>query len=914
MAKGVKAKVSSKGVKSIQLVDGQYYKARSKGNFLVLAGGADAAFKVIEWLPDTTEADKKNLVWMLEDAQRNNVLLEHRAPVLNKINIPKALCGKKPLYYLEASLSAKIDKKISAGYLIVGNCDPLIKEAIWSAEKDGPRLGQTAMKYGEDVYLKITTEGLNGSNLTIEIYHRIVGENKSVRDIVAECINGEVNLLIKNTFSWYDVMKYGPGKAELFIMVKSDAAEGYIKDSRGDDAHARFLRMEKKIISRVTSMPENVTVAKVGEQLPQPGRVDHCRFTQIQIQDGPDPVLLFDEGKMKFKDEKNKAFYLDEKLFYEFNKYNLKPEAKEVLNKMAAILMEMPYIPVELGSHTDRFGSDTFNRTLSENRAKTALEYLVSRNVNASRITSKGYGKTMLADKTADLSKEASSVNRRTTIRLRIFSHDAQSLIFETIQPGKTYEKQLPITIKGLRTIGVCNISSNPHNEKVIPYSETVPNNKKGQLTVQADMIKPYVYSPMDNKLIAFTYLFPHLRAPQSFFFFINSCAYFSDKEKPSLIVKAYSDIKWSFQFFLNLSDPLNIDWTNDTLLSPAKREELRKAAKKLGDSHYNETTGIDFGVKLSADWNKSEKIYKGHEEFTVKFNKEIKAFFKLISSVKEITRGITSGTGGGLRKTEFGSTNNTTIKILAPKFVIDIGWKLARGSKNGVKTAEIGTEYTIKVYTEPLIGVEVTVDLLQMAVALATTGNPMAINIFNMVRDWASNGYKSERAEVSFEMYIDLVLKGTISGGIKEIVVNTASDDLTGEANMVSKIGATLKAGINLKAKVMLIEGGPNKLDVHAGAELSASASIGITATHSVKYHTREGLYYRPGLDIDPCVGHVILMIDVGISYRKISKDWKPVNVDDKREFWDKIDIMEELETITGISANFTIIPRKSE
>ncbi|CAM4074580.1 OmpA family protein [Pedobacter westerhofensis] len=905
-----------KGVKSIRQARGKYFTNLSKGNFLVLEADSECSFIVSEWLKDTTDKDKNSLVWLLEDAQRTDILLERRVQVLNKLAIPRAKCGSVPMFYLEASLTNKINKNAKSGYLIRGQCPSVVKQAVWSATKGGPRLGETSLSYGDNVYLAITTEGLNGHELLIEVYQRkgMMQDDKIVRRIRTKCVNGKVDILIANTYAWYATMKNGPAKAELYIKVKDTISGNYILDDHKDDAHARFLRMDNKVVNRAVAPPSNVTIVKTGDKLPNLKREDQCRFTQIEVTDGADRVILFDEGKIKLKGATSKEFFMDEKLHYDFGKYTLKPQAKAILDKMAALLMEMPFIPVELGSHTDRFGTDAFNKDLSEKRAKAAMDYLISKNVAASRITSKGYGKTMLADKNPELSREDSEVNRRTTLRLRIFSHDAQSLVFETVKPGISLKKQLPIKIHDYHTKGLCNFISNKHTTD-IPYSAITPSNKKDSLALEGDTIKPWIYGPMDNMVTGFDYIFPHLRSPNSFFFYINSCRYFSDKEKPSLIIKVYSDIKWEFAFFLDMSSPLNVGWKGGENMTPSRLEELRKSAAKLGMAHYNQTTEIDFGVKLSSSWNKDGDNYTKKEEYTKKFSKEIKALYSVISSVKEATRGLTAGTGGAPREKKFGTTTAMTIKILAPKFALGVKWQLARGSKKRVKTAEIGTEYKIFFHAEPLIGMDLTIDLLNLAItaASAAAGNPMAADIFIMIKNWAAKGYKSKRAEFSFDMYIDFVLKGTIEGGLNDITINTASDQLEVAADLSLKITGTLKAGVSLKAKAVLIEAGPNETDVHASATVSADLTVGITAKHMFKYDSNEGLIYKPGLVVDPCVGNVVVMIDVGISYRKISADWTPVNESGTREFWEGFDIMEKLSAVSGVSPSITLISKKS-
>jgi outer membrane protein OmpA-like peptidoglycan-associated protein len=57
-------------------------------------------------------------------------------------------------------------------------------------------------------------------------------------------------------------------------------------------------------------------------------------------------------------------------------------------------LNEYPKIEIEMSAHTDSRGSDDYNITLSHNRAKSVMEYILSKGIATSRITSKGYGET----------------------------------------------------------------------------------------------------------------------------------------------------------------------------------------------------------------------------------------------------------------------------------------------------------------------------------------------------------------------------------------------------------------------------------------------------------------------------------------------------------------------------------------
>ncbi len=83
-----------------------------------------------------------------------------------------------------------------------------------------------------------------------------------------------------------------------------------------------------------------------------------------------------------------------ENILYDFDSAVLRPESKNSLDSLATILRENPTIKVELGSHTDRVGSDEYNNRLSERRAMSVIEYLVGVGIEPERLNHKGYGKS----------------------------------------------------------------------------------------------------------------------------------------------------------------------------------------------------------------------------------------------------------------------------------------------------------------------------------------------------------------------------------------------------------------------------------------------------------------------------------------------------------------------------------------
>ena len=81
-------------------------------------------------------------------------------------------------------------------------------------------------------------------------------------------------------------------------------------------------------------------------------------------------------------------------VFFDFDKWNLRPESYIELDRVVQLLIENPTIEIEMSAHTDSHGTDTYNYTLSDNRARSVMEYILSKGISANRIVSQGYGET----------------------------------------------------------------------------------------------------------------------------------------------------------------------------------------------------------------------------------------------------------------------------------------------------------------------------------------------------------------------------------------------------------------------------------------------------------------------------------------------------------------------------------------
>lgn len=120
------------------------------------------------------------------------------------------------------------------------------------------------------------------------------------------------------------------------------------------------------------------------------------------------------------KMEKNMTLEVKD-LYYDFDMASIRPDAAIVLDHLVTFLNDYPTISVELGSHTDARGSDSYNKLLSQKRANAAVAYIVGKGIASKRITAKGYGETQLINhckNEVECTEEEHQLNRRTEVKI----------------------------------------------------------------------------------------------------------------------------------------------------------------------------------------------------------------------------------------------------------------------------------------------------------------------------------------------------------------------------------------------------------------------------------------------------------------------------------------------------------------
>jgi len=81
-------------------------------------------------------------------------------------------------------------------------------------------------------------------------------------------------------------------------------------------------------------------------------------------------------------------------IFYDFDKWDLRPESMVTLDKLVETLNDNPNVTIELMSHTDARNTEEYNMILSQKRAQSVVDYLVTKGIELERLTAKGYGKS----------------------------------------------------------------------------------------------------------------------------------------------------------------------------------------------------------------------------------------------------------------------------------------------------------------------------------------------------------------------------------------------------------------------------------------------------------------------------------------------------------------------------------------
>lgn len=116
------------------------------------------------------------------------------------------------------------------------------------------------------------------------------------------------------------------------------------------------------------------------------------------------------------RDGDNLVLRMPSGITFGYDRADVQPQFQPTLNDVATVLAQYPKTYIDVFGHTDSDGADAYNQTLSERRAASVADYLVSRGVQSARVATRGFGETQPIASNA--TEEGKAANRRVEIKI----------------------------------------------------------------------------------------------------------------------------------------------------------------------------------------------------------------------------------------------------------------------------------------------------------------------------------------------------------------------------------------------------------------------------------------------------------------------------------------------------------------
>jgi len=161
------------------------------------------------------------------------------------------------------------------------------------------------------------------------------------------------------------------------------------------------------------ALPENTTLSVISE-------IEGYQNISKSITTVGKPYGIIKDTLWVEKVEVGQKFVL-ENIFYDYDKWDILPASEIELNKLITVMKDNPSWKVELGSHTDARGSDTYNESLSQKRSDSAVAYIIKNGIGKEQIIAKGYGETQLVNSCkngVECTDDEHRQNRRTEFKI----------------------------------------------------------------------------------------------------------------------------------------------------------------------------------------------------------------------------------------------------------------------------------------------------------------------------------------------------------------------------------------------------------------------------------------------------------------------------------------------------------------
>lgn len=792
----------ARGVRKIRMTEGLYFTERSSGLDTQVTIKPDQAvsFEVDEWIEGTSEKDKQSeLTWMRQTNDRRVILIQLKSSTGYTLTLPKKLCGSYA-YYVEASLSGSRDFNNPSGIYVNGHCDYSIVSSDWRKTPDGNDIkNDEPIKYGEAVYIWLSTEGLNGNSITIEVYNQALGSDTYVdRYTNVAIVNGEVAYRIANTTKWLAKTGYFTEGVEEFY-IKAKIGNTYIKDHLGQENHAVYLNVKNEVVESTTEISENITPTKVFKAEVNARRYEPCKFSKITvttpvINDGntsTKTISLFEDGQ-SLQNTRVIDRYINRVVYFNFNDYSISPDAQKILNNILGFLLEHRGTTMQISGYACVIGAQDYNKDLSQKRGDSVKSFFIEGGLDSSRITSIGRGEYNIQspDDYQYRNEQEYQDARRVDISFVFNGHDADTIIHHITSGSEAHGDTLTFNIDDYETDD-CYLENDKHTKQIKvtspDKSETIENSNQFDLSVhsklpsQTSMFGLDYYAPLK-------YIWPSSAPFNEYILYINSCRYYTNNDKATINIKVYPDIKWTFAFEieLNISNKTFTNMPSGNLWakhwSDAQPAGVQRSLinRRNRDGELTPKAGvpIKWGFGLEAEWNKSNSKRK----FSFEVERKIKRFTDVVENVASI---LNQATQWAKNASDYGGFP-VTFDIKYPKIVIGISW-FAEGNRENHKLATVGQ---IGVAADPLIGAVGTIDLI--AATATAAGSPAAAKLIQQFRGTI------DKLGASFKF--DIIFEGELFIIFEALTINSI-DGITAPNGFI--LGGRFKMSIVLESSI---------------------------------------------------------------------------------------------------------------
>ncbi len=301
----------------------------------------------------------------------------------------------------------------SNGHPSLGGLDILVarrSEGKMVVENPGPPINSSADDFG--IHLFRLDRGFFSSNR----------EGGKGDDDIYTFINNDPDLKIVNYFLTGTTFSIDEDDKETILpgtSVKLFGADDEMLNEALSDREGRFIFrvFPEEDYRLLAEKPDYFTTrasfSTKGKSIPKD------ELTQLVTNKTFDTKIVLDQIVL------DRAIVL-ENIYYDLDKADIRPDAAQELDKLVAILQDNPEIKIELSSHTDSRATADYNLDLSKRRAQSAVNYIVSKDIDRSRLTAKGYGESepIIPDEeieklpTEERREEAHQRNRRTEFKV----------------------------------------------------------------------------------------------------------------------------------------------------------------------------------------------------------------------------------------------------------------------------------------------------------------------------------------------------------------------------------------------------------------------------------------------------------------------------------------------------------------